>query len=181
MEHYLWLQWWLQCIWIYKGDWKTKRMGGRSGCLFCSPSFTGIKTKPLSSYTFPSFSFTFSPHQPHSLSFPKLMSQPLTLNSAPLAEPDTDSSAAPPLFDYHSIDQKLLENIVYDALVWSTLNCLLVGDKSVQVKLRHPFFSLYYLDSIPSLLQILLLLLVSPYTKLTNLCVHFSQFNVFLC
>ncbi|KAL9320305.1 hypothetical protein ACSQ67_012144 [Phaseolus vulgaris] len=107
-------------------------MGGRSGCLFCSPSFTGIKTKPLSSYTFPSFSFTFSPHQPHSLSFPKLMSQPLTLNSAPLAEPDTDSSAAPPLFDYHSIDQKLLENIVYDALVWSTLNCLLVGDKSVQ-------------------------------------------------
>ncbi|KOM52889.1 hypothetical protein LR48_Vigan09g154800 [Vigna angularis] len=60
------------------------------------------------------------------------MSQPLSLNSAPLAEADTDSSAAPSLFDYHSIDQKLLQNIVYDALVWSTLNCLLVGDKSVQ-------------------------------------------------
>ncbi|BAT88045.1 hypothetical protein VIGAN_05148100 [Vigna angularis var. angularis] len=113
-------------------------MGGRSGCLFCSPSFTGIKIQPLSSYTFPCsytfpyFSFTFSPHQTHSLSFPKLMSQPLSLNSAPLAEADTDSSAAPSLFDYHSIDQKLLQNIVYDALVWSTLNCLLVGDKSVQ-------------------------------------------------
>ena len=66
------------------------------------------------------------------------MSQPLTTNSA-----DGDSSvAAPPiLFDYHLIDQKLLQNIVYDALVWSTLNCLLVGDKSVQVKLCY--YSLY--------------------------------------
>jgi len=116
-------------------------MGGRSGCLFCSPSFTGIKTKPLSSsYTFSSLSFTFSLHQPHSLSLPKLMSKPLTLNSAPLAEADTDSSAAPSLFDYHRIDQKLLQNIVYDALVWSTLNCLLVGDKSVQVKKTLPLF-----------------------------------------
>ncbi|KAL5136008.1 Glutathione synthetase, chloroplastic [Glycine soja] len=110
------------------------KMGSRSGGLVCSTcSYTGIRTRRFytNNNTFPSFSFTF-PHQPQSFSFPKplrLMSQPLTTNSA-----DGDSSvAAPPiLFDYHLIDQKLLQNIVYDALVWSTLNCLLVGDKSVQ-------------------------------------------------
>lgn len=114
-------------------------MGSRSGGLVCSTcSYTGIRTRRFytNNNTFPSFSFTF-PHQPQSFSFPKplrLMSQPLTTNSA-----DGDSSvAAPPiLFDYHLIDQKLLQNIVYDALVWSTLNCLLVGDKSVQVYLSY--------------------------------------------
>ncbi|KAK7397238.1 hypothetical protein VNO78_18405 [Psophocarpus tetragonolobus] len=60
------------------------------------------------------------------------MSQPLTLSSAVVQEAEDDSSPKPSLFDYHSIDQKLLQNIVYDSLVWSTLNCLLVGDKSVQ-------------------------------------------------
>nr|KYP71257.1 hypothetical protein KK1_010506 [Cajanus cajan] len=59
------------------------------------------------------------------------MSQPVTLNSATVEDAE-DSSAAPPLFDYHRIDKKLLQNIVNDALVWSTLNCLLVGDRSVQ-------------------------------------------------
>ncbi|CAJ1960908.1 unnamed protein product [Sphenostylis stenocarpa] len=120
-------------------------MGIGSGCLFCSPSFSGIRIKPLSSYIFPYFSFTFNPYQPHSLSFPKLMSQPLSLNSAPLQEAEADSSAAPPLFDYHHIDQKLLDNIVYDALVWSTLNCLLVGDKSVQRSATVPGVGLVHL------------------------------------
>ncbi|XP_027352819.1 glutathione synthetase, chloroplastic-like [Abrus precatorius] len=59
------------------------------------------------------------------------MSRPLTLTSA-IGEEVDDSSISPSLFDYHRIEQKLLDNIVYDALVWSTLNCLLVGDKSVQ-------------------------------------------------
>lgn len=152
-------------------------MGGRSGCLFCSPSFTGIKIQPLSSYTFPSFSFTFSPHQNHSLSFPKLMSQPLSLNSAPLAEADTDSSAAPSLFDYHSIDQKLLQNIVYDALVWSTLNCLLVGDKSVQVKLCHCFvFSLLLGFGSFAFCNLCYFCL----SQNSSTCAQFSYFNIFL-
>ncbi|CAB4285260.1 unnamed protein product [Prunus armeniaca] len=38
-----------------------------------------------------------------------------------------------PLLDFHGIDQELVEKIVYDALVWSSLHGLVVGDKSVQV------------------------------------------------
>ncbi|TKY61461.1 Glutathione synthetase [Spatholobus suberectus] len=106
------------------------KMGGRSGCFQCS--VTGIGTTRRL-YPFPSFSFNFR-HQPQSLFFPKplkLMSQPLTLSSAVVEEAD-DSTVAPPFFDHHRIDQKMVQNMVYDALVWSTLNCLLVGDKSVQ-------------------------------------------------
>lgn len=35
--------------------------------------------------------------------------------------------------DPHSIDQDLLQKLVYDALVWSSLHGLVVGDKNVQV------------------------------------------------
>ncbi|GAB2277515.1 Glutathione synthetase [Dionaea muscipula] len=37
-----------------------------------------------------------------------------------------------PSFDPHSIDSKLIQKLVYDALVWSSLNGLLVGDRAVQ-------------------------------------------------
>ncbi|WVY94938.1 hypothetical protein V8G54_034026 [Vigna mungo] len=36
------------------------------------------------------------------------------------------------LFDYHRLDQQLLHTIAYDALVWSSLHGLVVGDNSVQ-------------------------------------------------
>ena len=39
----------------------------------------------------------------------------------------------PPVFDYHGIDQDLIEEMVYDSLVWSSLHGLVVGDKSAQV------------------------------------------------
>lgn len=35
--------------------------------------------------------------------------------------------------DPHSIDQDLLQKLVYDALVWSSLHGLVVGDKNVEV------------------------------------------------
>ncbi|PQP93355.1 glutathione synthetase chloroplastic [Prunus yedoensis var. nudiflora] len=37
-----------------------------------------------------------------------------------------------PLLDFRGIDQELVEKIEYDALVWSSLHGLVVGDKSVQ-------------------------------------------------
>ncbi|KAM2625970.1 hypothetical protein TB1_032760 [Malus domestica] len=37
-----------------------------------------------------------------------------------------------PMIDFHGIDEGLVEKMVYDALVWSSLHGLLVGDKSVQ-------------------------------------------------
>ncbi|KAL2345727.1 hypothetical protein Fmac_007012 [Flemingia macrophylla] len=106
-----------------------------SSSLFCCE--TGIRTRPSGLCTFasiPSLLFTFREQPQHhtlSFSFRKplklVMSQPLILNSATVEEPE-DSS----LFDYHRIDEKLLQSIVNDALVWSALNCLLVGDRSVQ-------------------------------------------------
>lgn len=62
------------------------------------------------------------------------------------------SPPPPPLFadDYHSIDQQLLGNIAYDALVWASLHGLLMGDKSYQksgmvpgVGLMHAPFALF--------------------------------------
>lgn len=44
-----------------------------------------------------------------------------------------EGSGTRPLLDFHGIDQDLVEKIVYDALVWSSLHGLVVGDKSVQV------------------------------------------------
>jgi glutathione synthase len=38
-----------------------------------------------------------------------------------------------PLIDFHGIDEELVQKMVYDALVWSSLHGLVVGDKSVQV------------------------------------------------
>jgi hypothetical protein len=60
------------------------------------------------------------------LSVPKNMSQSqlLTLNS---------TNGSPLALNYHQIDEKVLQDIVYDALVFATLNGLLVGDKSVEV------------------------------------------------
>ncbi|RDX70912.1 Glutathione synthetase, chloroplastic, partial [Mucuna pruriens] len=100
-------------------------MSAGFGCLACT------ETSRVSTTTFPSFC-TF--HRRHSQSlrcfssstpFPKLtMSerQPLTLN------PVQDSL----LFDYHRLDEQFLNAVAYDALVWSSLHGLLVGDKSVQ-------------------------------------------------
>ena len=48
-----------------------------------------------------------------------------------------------PLFDYPRLDQQLIHTIAYDALVWSSLHGLLVGDKSVQVT-HSPTFLLFF-------------------------------------
>jgi hypothetical protein len=64
------------------------------------------------------------------LSVPKNMSQSqlLTLNST-----NGSPLAVPSFGNYHQIDEKVLQDIVYDALVFATLNGLLVGDKSIEV------------------------------------------------
>ncbi|CAK8544698.1 unnamed protein product [Lathyrus sativus] len=51
----------------------------------------------------------------------------------------------PSLDNYHEIDEKLLQQMVYDALVFATLNGLLVGDKSVERSGRVPGVGLVHL------------------------------------
>ncbi|XP_027352818.1 glutathione synthetase, chloroplastic-like [Abrus precatorius] len=74
-----------------------------------------------SRYHSQSLCFFFSP-----IPFPKFtmaQRQPLTLASSNNVEKD--------VFDYHRLDQQLLNTIAYDALVWSSLHGLLVADKSI--------------------------------------------------
>ncbi|XP_058002796.1 glutathione synthetase, chloroplastic [Hevea brasiliensis] len=43
-----------------------------------------------------------------------------------------EGSASKPVIDFHDINEELVQKMVYDALVWSSLHGLLVGDKSVE-------------------------------------------------
>ncbi|KAF3454415.1 hypothetical protein FNV43_RR04862 [Rhamnella rubrinervis] len=66
----------------------------------------------------------------------KTMSQPsqfVPLKCGKVEEFETQEEfSARPALDFHGIDKKLVDKIVYDALVWSSLHGLVVGDKSVQ-------------------------------------------------
>ncbi|CAH9087155.1 unnamed protein product [Cuscuta europaea] len=42
------------------------------------------------------------------------------------------ASSVKPVIDLHNLEPKLLQNLAYDALVWSSLNGLLVGDRNSQ-------------------------------------------------
>ncbi|XP_039062832.1 glutathione synthetase, chloroplastic isoform X2 [Hibiscus syriacus] len=42
------------------------------------------------------------------------------------------AAAQKPIVDFHGIDEGLIQKIVYDALVWSSLHGLVVGDRNVQ-------------------------------------------------
>ncbi|CAL8166471.1 unnamed protein product [Prunus armeniaca] len=66
----------------------------------------------------------------------RIMAQPsqvLPLQGGKVEVGETqEGNGTRPLLDFHGIDQELVEKIVYDALVWSSLHGLVVGDKSVQ-------------------------------------------------
>ncbi|KAJ7973393.1 Glutathione synthetase [Quillaja saponaria] len=49
-----------------------------------------------------------------------------------------------PTFDYHGIDQGLLQKMAYDALVWSSLHGLVIGDKSVERSGKVPAVGLVH-------------------------------------
>jgi len=82
---------------------------------FPSSSFTNFSRKPLMSHH----------HQHLTMTTPVV-----TINGD-----EKNINKPPSLFvvDYHNIDQQLLDNIAYDALVWASLHGLLMGDKSYQV------------------------------------------------
>ena len=59
--------------------------------------------------------------------------QNLSLRCNQVGEFETQVKYLKTMADIHGIDQELLNTIVYDALVWSSLHGLVVGDKSVKV------------------------------------------------
>lgn len=55
------------------------------------------------------------------------------LNSGKVDQVETQvGSAVRPMYDFHGIDEELLQRMVYDALVWSSLHGLVVGDRTVK-------------------------------------------------
>ncbi|XP_030504352.2 glutathione synthetase, chloroplastic [Cannabis sativa] len=92
-------------------------------------SKSSIKTSPA----FTLNSQVFQTHIPKPLNNNFHSSQPLTLKSLKVRAMDTQEGVpSMPSFDFHGIDQKLVDRMVYDSLVWSSLHGLVVGDKSVQ-------------------------------------------------
>ncbi|KAL0558374.1 hypothetical protein IC582_002936 [Cucumis melo] len=59
-------------------------------------------------------------------------SQVLPLKCRKAAEFETQAKSLKTMADVHGIDQELLQEMVYDALVWSSLHGLVVGDRSVK-------------------------------------------------
>lgn len=49
-----------------------------------------------------------------------------------------EENSTKPMSDLHNIDPELIQRMVYDALVWSSIHGLLVGDKSVQKSGKVP-------------------------------------------
>ncbi|KAF5463466.1 hypothetical protein F2P56_019377 [Juglans regia] len=62
-------------------------------------------------------------------------------------ENQEEGTTRKPMVDYHGIDQVLLDEMVYDALVWSSLHGLLVGDKSVERSGKVPGVGLVHAPS----------------------------------
>uniref|UniRef100_A0A803Q020 Glutathione synthetase n=2 Tax=Cannabis sativa TaxID=3483 RepID=A0A803Q020_CANSA len=92
-------------------------------------SKSSIKTSPA----FTLNNQVFQTHIPKPLNNNFHSSQPLTLKSLKVRAMDTQEGVpSMPSFDFHGIDQKLVDRMVYDSLVWSSLHGLVVGDKSVQ-------------------------------------------------
>ena len=90
----------------------------------------------------------FKTHIPKSI---KIMSQPLPLKSGKVDAMETSQEgiSSRTSLDFHGIDQKLVEKMVYDALVWSSLHGLVVGDKSIQVCGLFSFVCFWYILANP--------------------------------
>ncbi|GAB4835870.1 Glutathione synthetase [Ancistrocladus abbreviatus] len=63
---------------------------------------------------------------------PASLVSPLKCANSGTVDNQAETVANSVLFDPHRIDEKLIQKLVYDGLVWSSLNGLVVGDRNVQ-------------------------------------------------
>ncbi|CAK9328344.1 unnamed protein product [Citrullus colocynthis] len=68
----------------------------------------------------------------HPFRFSSSSSQVLPLRCSKAGEFETQVKSLKTMADIHGIDQEMLEKMVYDALVWSSLHGLVVGDRAVK-------------------------------------------------
>ncbi|XP_024031458.1 glutathione synthetase, chloroplastic, partial [Morus notabilis] len=92
-----------------------------------------LSKSPKASLGFNPTNQIFKTHIPKPIRIMSQASQSLPLKSGKVEPMETQEGfASKPTLDFHGIDQKLVDKMVYDALVWSSLHGLVVGDKSVQ-------------------------------------------------
>lgn len=124
------------------------------GAAYSSYSYSTIPTDSLYSYPVttaffssdflsnsskPTFGFNptnkiFNTHFPKPIKIMSQASHPSPLKSGKVEAMETQEGfSTNPTLDFHGIDQKLVDKMAYDALVWSSLHGLVIGDKSVQV------------------------------------------------
>ncbi|XP_022951294.1 glutathione synthetase, chloroplastic-like [Cucurbita moschata] len=94
---------------------------------FSQSSICVSKLRPTSQNQIRSIKFTSHPFHCCCSS-----SQHLPLRCNQVGEFETQVKSLKTMVDIHGIDQELLKKMVYDALVWSSLHGLVVGDKSVK-------------------------------------------------
>ncbi|XP_022159486.1 glutathione synthetase, chloroplastic [Momordica charantia] len=141
-----------------------------------------IPTSPTNQFCFPPppiNSSNFRPNQNqirNSINFtshPFLSSSSskvLPLRCSKVGEFETQVKFLKTMADIHGIDQELLQKMVYDALVWSSLNGLVVADRSVKRSGRVPGVGLVHSP-------IALLPGLFPETYWTQACELASIFN----
>ncbi|PON85508.1 Glutathione synthase [Trema orientale] len=115
-----------------------------TSCSYCAVSSdilysfsisTALSSKLVSKSSKTSFGFnpTNQNFQTHIPKPTKIMSQSLPLKSGKVEAVETQEGiSSTPSLDFHGIDPKLVDKMVYDSLVWSSLHGLVVGDKSIQ-------------------------------------------------
>lgn len=89
----------------------------------------------------------------HPFRFSSSSSQVLPLRCSKAGEFETQVKSLKTMADIHGIDQELLEKMVYDALVWSSLHGLVVGDRAVKVSVS----AVYRVDALCLLLGLQML------------------------
>ncbi|GMN25114.1 hypothetical protein TIFTF001_000798 [Ficus carica] len=123
------------------------------GAAYSSHSYSTIPTDSLYSYPVttaffssdflsnsskPTFGFNptnkiFNTHFPKPIKIMSQASHPSPLKFGKVEAMETQEGfSTNPTLDFHGIDQKLVDKMAYDALVWSSLHGLVIGDKSVQ-------------------------------------------------
>ncbi|CAI0391999.1 unnamed protein product [Linum tenue] len=109
----------------------------------CSSSLPPTVNNPHCSITFPHTSAHTNPTSNHlpinwlaraHLQKPNSARKTPTLKCGRTAQMEIEGgSDSKPILDLHSLDDNLVQKMVYDALVWSSLHGLVVGDRNVQL------------------------------------------------
>lgn len=133
-----------------------RQMGVGSSQSLPTRTFSSAFTAPF----YPHQSRPFFSFNPNTIVFQRPCKRPMTqhslhssssssfvpLNSGKVDQVETQvRGAVGAMYDFQGIDEELLQRMVYDALVWSSLHGLVVGDRAVKVSGERSIFVIEWL------------------------------------